>query len=138
MKTQMTQLVQQGWSDVEFNQSNLDKLLLLCHTEKELKSTGYVLKQLTQKELFSKMRCTKCYTRRKGQALKSDKFASQQPTMAKSNLPEPGGPVLKKARHSQEHNKESAKPALPQSPPAVCFWHPGKILHVKSPKVSMP
>jgi hypothetical protein len=53
--------VQPSWSDAPFNQSSLDKLLLLCHSDKELKKEGYVINQLTQKELNAKMRCTLCH-----------------------------------------------------------------------------
>jgi hypothetical protein len=38
----------------------LDKLYLLCHSTKELKREGYVLRPLTEKELKTKMRCSLC------------------------------------------------------------------------------
>jgi hypothetical protein len=38
----------------------LEKLKLLCHTDRELKAQGYVLQTPTREKIDAKLRCQKC------------------------------------------------------------------------------
>lgn len=48
------------WSRILETPANIEKLRLLCHSPKELKSSGYIIEPLTSTQLSLKSRCEKC------------------------------------------------------------------------------
>lgn len=51
---------QPSWSKIEESPLNLEKLHLLCHSQKELKKEGYILAPLSEDQIESKQRCLHC------------------------------------------------------------------------------
>src|ERR1700761_901672 len=49
-----------AWSTIVPSKTQLEKLRLLTHSEKELKKVGYVLKPLDQGQVQAKLRCLNC------------------------------------------------------------------------------
>ncbi|OAP60254.1 hypothetical protein AYL99_05256 [Fonsecaea erecta] len=56
------------WSCIPISLAYWEKLQLLCHSEKELKREGYVIKPLDAAQIRSKARCMRCGKRTKGRA----------------------------------------------------------------------
>ncbi len=48
------------WSDVPETRVVLEKMRLLCHSQKELKRVGYVLEPLTPEMVETRLRCRRC------------------------------------------------------------------------------
>ncbi|EXJ58239.1 hypothetical protein A1O7_05664 [Cladophialophora yegresii CBS 114405] len=48
------------WSAITPSLASVEKLRLLCHSQKELKKEGYVLKPLDVAQIEAKLRCIKC------------------------------------------------------------------------------
>ena len=48
------------WTEITETHVYLEKLKLLCHSQKELQATGYIVETLSPKQLQSKLRCEKC------------------------------------------------------------------------------
>jgi len=53
-------LRQDGWSTIEETPIYVEKLLLLCHSMKELQRHGYVTTALSDEKLNEKRRCQNC------------------------------------------------------------------------------
>ncbi|KIW91547.1 uncharacterized protein Z519_07513 [Cladophialophora bantiana CBS 173.52] len=56
------------WSNITFSPAYVEKLRLVCHSQKELKKAGYVLQPLDSAQITSKARCTKCGKRQNRRA----------------------------------------------------------------------
>ncbi|ETN38762.1 uncharacterized protein HMPREF1541_06800 [Cyphellophora europaea CBS 101466] len=97
-----------AWSSISSTPSILEKLKLLCHSDAERKKEGYVLTDITERELWSKMR-----SKRKNRKDKQDIKSSDPPS--------------KRSRHFENASfRPSAMVTKPA--PSVCFWHPGHTL----------
>jgi hypothetical protein len=49
------------WSPITQTLANLEKLRLLCNSEKERKQEGYILDNLDDREMSYKSRCQACH-----------------------------------------------------------------------------
>ena len=48
------------WSVIESSPAHIEKLRLLCHSQKELKKEAYILNPLSEDQIQAKSRCIKC------------------------------------------------------------------------------
>jgi hypothetical protein len=49
-----------GWSMIEQTPLYVEKLLLLCHSQKELQRVGYITAPFSDEKLSEKRRCQNC------------------------------------------------------------------------------
>ncbi|KPI45503.1 RNA exonuclease 3 [Cyphellophora attinorum] len=105
-----------------FTPANVEKLRLLCNSEKERKQEGYILNNLDDREMSYKSRCTACHRRRQKNRRSTKKKKSKSgsgPTRIPLSTEETSPPA-----------PEAGQPvpvAVP-APAPICHYHVGKVL----------
>ncbi|OAL38331.1 hypothetical protein AYO20_02390 [Fonsecaea nubica] len=129
-----------AWSRITPSPSCLEKLRLLCHSQKELERAGYVTKPLSAAQIEAKARCKRCgkrAPRRRPQRQKSKASAgvvngdkkTQTQTDLDLTLTANVDTKEEEAMNEDEDETPNTSTANPKekSPPPSCTYHTGVV-----------